>query len=116
MNKMILVCAIVGSLILLIFLFVFMSTNETEVQVQYDTGEETCKQLKVLLNGVNSLPEIEYQKEAAKLEIISRTSEPAFIEAARAVASTIVPTTKLESFLMVSGRMINLCEKEGYWN
>ena len=116
MNKMILVGAITATLILFIFIFVLMNSNETEVQVQYDTGEETCKQLEVLLNGVNSLPEIEYQKAAAKLEIISRTSEPTFIEAARAVSSTLVPTIKMESFLMVSSRLITLCEKEGYWN
>ena len=116
MNKIFLGGLISVALIFVIVLFVLMNDNDVEVQVEYDSGEATCKQLNVLLNGVNLLTEIEYQKAATELEVISRTAEPVFIEAARAVASTILPTTKLENFLMASDRMVNLCEKEGYWN
>jgi len=116
MNKMVLMGTILVASTLVILIFVLMNNNDTEIQVEYDSGEATCKQLDVLLNGVNSLPEIEYQKAAAELEIISRTAEPSFLEAARAVASTIVPIIKMENFLMASDRMVNLCEREGYWN
>ncbi|MQG18937.1 MAG: hypothetical protein FI687_04105 [SAR202 cluster bacterium] len=116
MNKVILICGIVISLIFIIFILIRINTSDTKVQVTYSTGEQTCKQFEVLLNSVNTLPDVEFQKAAEKLEIISRNSEPAFVEAARAVASSLVPTVKMESFLMLSDKMINLCKKEGFWN